>query len=209
VLSLITHLEEYRSFVSGGEYTARGLANSLTPVYHEIAGKKWGVVGYGNIGKRVAAIAEVFGAEVLVCKRTPEDGVRVVDIDTLCAECDIITVHTPLTEATRGMLGERQLSVMKNTAILVNAARGAVLDEAAIASAVKDGRIGAFGSDVYSSEPFSKEHPFYEIKDYKNVCLTPHAAWAAYEARVRCLEVICNNIKGYLSNKIINSVNNL
>ena len=95
---------------------------------------------------------------------------------------------------------------MKKSAVLVNEARGAVLDEYAVTEAVKDGKISAFGCDVYSTEPFSENHPYYAIKDYHNVALTPHCGWAAFEARKRCLDVICDNIKAYICGKIKNRV---
>ena len=95
---------------------------------------------------------------------------------------------------------------MKPTVVLVNSARGAVLDEEAVANAIKSSKIAAFGCDVYSTEPFTKDHPYYEIKEYDNVLLTPHAAWGSYEARVRCISVIKSNITAFLSGKIQNRV---
>ncbi|MBQ6998602.1 MAG: hydroxyacid dehydrogenase [Clostridia bacterium] len=202
VLSLFTHIREYNGFVTSGEYTQSGVANKLSPVYHEIFGKTWGIIGFGNIGREVGNVAKALGCNLIVCKRTPEDGYRCVDIDTLCKESDIITVHTPLNESTKHLINKERLSVMKKDVVIVNEARGAVTDEAAVAEAVKTGEIGAFGSDVYSVEPFDAVHPFNEIKDLPNVCLTPHMAWGAYEARVRCLNEIVLNIKDFYSGGI-------
>ena len=206
VLSLVAHLEEYKSFVRSGEYTRQGKPNCLTPVFHEIKGMKWGIVGYGNIGKRVADVARALGAEVMINKRTKTDNEEITEIDTLIKECDIITLHCPLTDNTRGLISKERIALMKKNAILVNTARGAVTDESAIAEAIKEQRIGGFGTDVYSVEPFSEEHPFYEIMNYPNVCLTPHAAWGAHESRVRCLGVICDNISAFKSGKFLNRV---
>ncbi len=206
VLALFSHLTEYRRHVSRGKYTEEGKPNALTPVYHELRGKVWGIVGFGNIGRAVAKVAEAFGAKVIVNKRTPVDDYECVDIDTLCERSDIITVHCPLNDSTRNLINEERLSKMKSSVVLVNEARGAVLDESAVANAVKCGKIGAFGCDVYSAEPFDKKHPYTEIADLDNVCLTPHSAWGAYEARVRCLNVICNNIKAYIDGKTLNRV---
>ncbi len=206
VLSLVSHLEEYKSFVRSGEYTRLGKPNSLTPVFHEIKGMKWGIVGYGNIGKRVADVARALGAEVMINRRTRSSEKCVVDIDTIMRECDIITVHCPLTEETRGLISEEKIALMKESAILVNTARGAVTDEGAIAEAIKSKKMGGFGTDVYSIEPFPTSHPFFEIMNYKNVCLTPHAAWGAYESRVRCLDVICDNISAFVQGKMLNRV---
>ena len=206
VLNLYTHIEEYRDFVSSGEYEKVGLPNRLIPVYHELKGKKWGIVGYGNIGKAVARIAEAFGCEILACKRTPTDEVRCVDIDTLCRECDIITLHCPLNDGTRGIINRERLELMKSDVVLVNEARGAVVDESALADAILTGKIGGFGSDVYSKEPFDKDHPFSKIAGFKNCYLTPHAAWGSYESRVRCISIIAENIKTYYDGKIKNRV---
>ena len=206
VLSLYTHLTEYRRHVTTGKYTEEGKPNSLVPVYHEMRGKVWGIIGFGNIGRSVAKVAESLGARVIVNKRTPVEDYECVDIDTLCRLSDIITVHCPLNDETRGLINDERIRMMKSSVIIVNEARGAVLDEAAVARAVLEGRIGAFGSDVYSKEPFDKKHPFTQISGYDNVCLTPHAAWGAYEARVRCLEIICSNIKCFIEGKTQNRV---
>ena len=192
VLSLACHLPEHCETVKSGRYTASGVANSLTPVYHELAGKTWGIIGCGNIGGQVAKVAEAFGCRVIASRRSGG-----ATVEEVCRESDIITIHTPLNDSTRGLVSREMIALMKKDVIIANAARGAVTDERAIADAVKEGRIGAFGSDVFSVEPFGEDHPFYEIKDLPNVCLTPHMAWGAYEARVRCLAEIVENIKAY------------
>ena len=197
VLNLVNHLDEYTSFVRSGEYSASGCANRLTPVFHELRGKTWGILGLGRIGKQTARIAEAFGCRVIACKRTPEEGFECVDMETLFRESDILTVHVPLSDATRGLVDEDKLNLMKPSAVLVNMARGAVTDEAAVARAVLDGRIAAFGADVYSVEPFGTDHPFTALLGLSNVCLTPHASWGAYEARERCILEIVENIKSY------------
>ena len=191
VLDLINRTDDYRASVKSGEYSARGVANVLSPTYHEIEGKTWGIVGFGNIGRRVARIADALGCRVLVNKREPISDFECVDIDTLCKECDIITLHTPLNDGTRGLISSERIAAMKEGVILVNVARGAVVDENAVANAFKIGKLGGFGCDVYSAEPFGKDHPYYEIKDMDNVILTPHMAWGSYEARLR----LCNDVK--------------
>lgn len=206
VLSLVTKLREYNDYVRYGEYSKSGIANKLTPVYHEIKDKTWGIIGCGNIGSAVAKVAMAFGARVIVNKRKATDEFNCVDIETLCRESDIITVHCPLNEQTRSLIDKNKISIMKNDVTIVNAARGAVLNEADVADAIINGQIGALGCDVYSTEPFSEAHPYYKIKDFSNVLLTPHAAWGAYEARVRCLEIICDNIKAFLNEKQQNRV---
>lgn len=206
VLALVSHLKEYNRYVMSGAYSESSAANKITPVFHELKGKTWGIIGFGNIGKAVAKVAEAFGANVIVNKRTPSPEYNCVDIDMLCSESDIISVHCPLNEGTRDMINKKRLNLMKKSVVLVNEARGAVLNERDVTEAVKSGNIAAFGCDVYSAEPFSKNHPYDEIKEYDNVILTPHAAWAAYEARERCMQIIANNISSYFKGEILNRV---
>ena len=198
VLALYTHLREYNEYVTSGQYSVSGIPNKLTPVYHEIKGKTWGIIGLGNIGKAVADVAKALGARVIANKRTPIDDYECVDIETLCRESDIITIHCPLNDESRNLINKDRIAVMKKDVVIVNEARGAVVNEYDVTDAIKKGMIGAFGSDVYSSEPFSTDHPFYEIKDFSNVLFTPHAAWGSYESRLRCIGIICENIDSYL-----------
>ena len=194
-LSLMGHLQEYRSHVHTGAYTNGGVANCLTPVWHEIAGKTWGVIGGGNIGQRVAGLAEAFGCKVLMCRRQADPKYPTVDVDTLCRTADIISVHVPLNEETRGMIGADQIALMKKDAIFINVARGLVADEEALTCAIEEDRIGGLGVDVFSVEPFGAEHPYTRILDRDNVLLTPHTAWGAIETRTRCLNIVADNIK--------------
>lgn len=197
-LSLITHLPEYSAYVADGRYTASGVANCLVPVYHEIAGKTWGIVGFGNIGKQVGRVAEALNCRVLVHKRTPIEGWDCVDFDRICRESDILSIHTPLNDSTRGLLDREHIAMLKPDAIVINVARGAVTDEAALADAVKDGRIGAIGIDVYSAEPMTEQHPFWPIRKLPNVCLTPHMAWGGFETRSRLMWEMAENIRDFI-----------
>ena len=206
VLELVTHIREYNSFVTSGKYTEAGLANRVTPVFNELAGKTWGIIGLGNIGKKVASVAEAFGCHVITFKRTPDENYNCVDLDTLCRKSDIISLHVPLNDGTRSLIGEHELGLMKSSVVLYNAARGAVTDEAAVAKAILTKKIGAFGTDVYSTEPLSANHPFNDILDQPNVCLTPHMAWASYEARKLCIDEIIENISAYKQGVKRNSV---
>ncbi|MBR5285339.1 MAG: hydroxyacid dehydrogenase [Clostridia bacterium] len=206
VLSASVNLNAFSNSVANGSYSAGNVQNILTPVYHELCGKTWGIIGYGGIGRRVGAAASALGCRVIVNKRTPVDDAECVDLQTLLKESDVITVHVPLTDSTRGMIGETELKLMKDGVFLVNVARGAVLDEAAVANAVISGKLGFFGCDVYSTEPMPVEHPFDKIKEYQNVCLTPHMAWGAYEARVRCINEIKLNIISYINGENRNRI---
>lgn len=205
-LSLVMHEAEYSAFVKDGSYTKSGVANRLTPVYYELAGKTWGIVGLGNIGKQVARVAEAFGCKVLAYKRTPDENYNCTNLSYLMENSDIISVHLPLTEETRGIISKEMIAKMKKNAILVNVARGAVTDEAALAAAILEGKIGGLGIDVYSKEPIENDNPLCQVMDRENVLLTPHIAWAAYESRVRCLEEIKKNIEAFFAGKIRNRV---
>ncbi len=206
VLSLVTHLKEYETFVNCGDYSKSGIANKLTPVYHELSSLTWGVVGGGGIGMKVTEIADAIGCKVMICRRKNEGRFTVVDIDTLCKECDIISLHIPLSDETRNLINADRISNMKKNAIVVNTARGAVTDEKALTEAIKKGEIGGLGVDVYSVEPFPENHPFTEILGYDNVIFTPHMAWGSYEARNRCVKIMAENIKSFYSGETKNRI---
>ena len=197
VLQLMVHLDEYTRFVRDGSYSSGTVANRLSPPYHDLFGKTWGIVGYGNIGRRIGDIARAFGCKVIVNKRTPVADAECVDIDTLCEKSDIITLNCPLTAETRGLISADRIAKMKKDVYIVNAARGGVWDEKAVADAVRNGFFGGVGCDVYTSEPFPKDHPFYGIRNYPNVCFTPHMAWGSVEARKILMEKVYGNIKTF------------
>lgn len=196
-LSLMTHEAEYSRFVQSGEYTKSCVANRLTPVYHELSGKTWGIVGYGNIGKQVARVAEAFGCRVIAFKRTQTQDVECVSLSELMERADIISVHLPAGKETNGIISREMISKMKPSAVFINVARGAVVDEEALCDAISEEKIAAIGVDVYSKEPFGEDHPFARIAGRDNVLLTPHIAWGAYESRVRCVEEIMKNIEAF------------
>lgn len=197
-LSLISNLRSFQNKCISGEYSNGGVANILKPTYHDISGKVWGIVGYGNIGKQVANVARALGCEVIAYKRTYTDDVECVDIDTLCRRADIISVHTPLNDGTRGLISRERISEMKKNAIVINVARGAVCEEEALADAVLSGSIGGLGVDVYAQEPYPVSHPYSRIADRDNVILTPHMAWGSYESRARCLREAVENLSSFL-----------
>ena len=206
-LYLTQHLAEYTRYIQDSSYTRSGVANRLSPAFHELAGKTWGIAGYGNIGRKVAAAAAALGCRIIAYKRTPAADIDCVDLDTLCRESDIISIHLPLTDETRGLFSREKIALMKPDALLINVARGAVTDEQALADALREGRIGGLGVDVYSTEPFPEDHPFYEIREDSRVCLTPHLAWGAYEARERCIREIAENIRAFQDGRLRNCVN--
>lgn len=205
-LSLVCHLPEYNRFISSGEYTKTNFPNHLEPPYHELTGMTWGLVGYGNIAKRVATVADALGCHVAVCNRTPAPDRENLEIDELCRRADIISIHVPLCDATRHMINADRIALMKPSAIVINVARGAVTDEKALADAILEGRIGGIGVDVFSTEPMPENHPFTAISHLDNVSLTPHMAWGSYEARMRCMREIKENIQSFFAGDTRNRV---
>lgn len=206
VLNLVNHMTEYTRFTKDGTYTKRGVANILTPVYHELYGKTWGIVGYGAIGERVGEIAKALGCNIIAYKRKPSEKAECVGIDELIERSDIISVHIPLSDETKGLINEERIKKMKKSAVLVNTARGAVIDEKAICDAVKSGNIAGFGTDVYSTEPFSADSPYFEVKELDNVCLTPHMAWGTIEARERCFGEMIKNMNAFFDGETRNRI---
>ena len=198
--SLATNLNAFDSYVKSGTYTESGIFNCLKPVFHEMSKMTWGVVGLGNIGGKVAKVAQAMGCKVLAYKKTPVDDFECVDIDTLCEQSDIISLHTPLNDGTYHLINKDRLSKMKKNAILINVARGAVVDEAAVSDAVINGKIAGLGVDVYSTEPMQKDSPYQQLLGRSNVIFTPHMAWGAYEARNRCIQEVAENIKSFMKN---------
>ena len=164
----------------------------------ELEGKKFGVVGTGAIGLRVAAIAQAFGCQVLAYSRTAKDvpGIRYVDLETLLSECDVVSIHTPLTEETRALINEERIGRMKKNAVLINTARGPVVDSDALAKALKEGRIAGARIDVFENEPpVRKDHPLLLAP---NTIVTPHVAFATREALVKRAVIVFDNVVQYL-----------
>lgn len=167
----------------------------------ELSGKKFGVIGMGAIGTRTAKLAEAFGCQVLGFNRSPRqvEGVRMTDLDTLLSECDIVSLHVPLTEQTRGMIGAREIGLMKRNAVLINTARGPVVDSAALASALREGRLAGAAVDVYETEPpIAQDHPLLAAP---NLVATPHVAFATKEALYQRAVIVFDNVAGYLDGK--------
>lgn len=164
----------------------------------ELEGKKFGVIGTGAIGLRTAAIANAFGCQVLAYSRTKKDipGITYVDMDTLLSSCDIVSLHTPLNSDTRGLIGKEELAKMKPSAILINTSRGPVVDSAALADALNNGRLAGAGIDVFEAEPpIVKDHPLLTAK---NVIATPHVAFATKEALEKRAIIVFDNVDKWL-----------
>ncbi len=174
----------------------------------ELEGKTMGLIGYGDIGRRVAKIAAAFGMKVLVHtahpEKYPDAPVRFCALDEMLPQCDFISLHAPMTPATAGLVNKDFLSKLKPGAFLVNNARGQEIVEQDVADALNSGRLGGFGADVLSSEPPQADNP---ILTAKNVYLTPHIAWSPYEARVRLLRAVDENVGAFLAGTPKNIVN--
>ena len=187
----------YRNIPACNEVVRReGTKDGL--VGFELEGKKFGVVGTGAIGLRVAAIAQAFGCEVLAFSRTKKDvpSITYTDLDTLLSQCDIVSLHTPLNDSTRELIGKEQLALMKKNAVLINTARGPVVDSQALAEALNEERIAGACIDVFETEPpVKKEHP---LLNAKHVIATPHAAFATKEALVKRAVIVFDNITAWL-----------
>ena len=173
----------------------------------ELQGKKMGIVGFGNIGQATARIAQAFGMEVCVYSSKPQfvlpSGIKKMDLDERFAECDVISLHCPLTPDTKEMVNAERLSKMKSNAILINTGRGPLINEQDLANALNEGRIAAAGLDVLSVEPSVEGNPLLTAR---NCFITPHIAWATLEARTRLMEIAVQNLKSYLNGQIINNV---
>ena len=172
----------------------------------ELLGKTIGIVGYGRIGRAVAKIADAMGMRVLACSRhTPQEPgpAEIVPLDELLARSDVVSLHCPLNADSQGLIGERALSLMKDGAILLNTARGGLLDEAAVAAALRSGKLFAAGVDVVSAEPIRADNPLLTAE---NCVFTPHIAWATLEARERLMQVVSANIAAFLAGKPQNVV---
>ena len=173
----------------------------------ELQGKKMGIVGFGNIGQATARIAQAFGMEVCVYSSKPQfvlpSGIKKMDLDELFAECDVISLHCPLTPDTKEMVNAERLSKMKSNAVLINTGRGPLINEQDLADALNEGRIAAAGLDVLSVEPSVEGNPLLTAR---NCFITPHIAWATLEARTRLMEIAVQNLKSYLNGQIINNV---
>ena len=173
----------------------------------ELDGKRMGIIGFGNTGQATAAIAIALGMKVCVYSSKPQfmlpQGIQRMGLDELFRECDVVSLHCPLTDNTKELVNAARLSTMKPTAILINTGRGPLVNEHDLADALNNGVIAAAGLDVLSTEPPCKDNPLLTAR---NCFITPHIAWATKEARIRLMDIAVNNLKGYRQGNIINNV---
>lgn len=209
-LALEEKLVHYDNYVKSGEYGAQDRFSNFDRPFGELDGKTWGIVGMGNIGRGVAKVAQALGCKVIFYsasgKSTCTDYTR-VEFDELLSQSDILSLHCPLSDRTRGLINKEAFSKMKKSAILVNVARGPVVDTQALYDALTQGRIAAAGLDVLEKEPISRDNPLNEIKDSTKLIITPHLAWASTEARERLVDEVVKNIQAFLDGEDRNVVN--
>lgn len=209
-LFLIGKLHYYDNYVKSGAYAAQSRFSHFDEKFWELAGKTWGIIGMGNIGKSVAKVAESFGCKVIFYsasgKSTCTDYEQ-VDFDTLLAKSDVLSLHCPLSDRTRNLIDLAALKKMKKSAILINVARGPVVNTQDLYTALMEEEIAAAGLDVLEKEPITAENPLGNIKDSNRLLITPHLAWASVEARERCVDGVYQNIKNFLNGTPSNVVN--
>lgn len=200
VLALISQMRYYDDFVKSKEWSRSGLFTNVQRPYWQIKDKKWGIIGLGTIGKSVAGVANAFGAEVCYYSTSgvnrDEPYVR-VELEEMFKSCDIISIHAPLNDKTYKLIKEPQLKLMKKGAVLLNLGRGGIIDEADLAKAIDEFGILA-GLDVTEVEPMSETNPLLHVKKKDNLIITPHIAWASYEARVELMRIVAKNIEEFL-----------
>jgi glycerate dehydrogenase len=202
ILELATRAAKYGNAVKSGEWQNSPVFTLLTFPNMELAGKKLGIIGYGDIGQAVAQMARGFGLEILIAARPgsaapiPKDR---LSVNELLQQADIVSLHCPLTPATKNLINDRSLALMKPTAFLVNTARGALVDEAALIDALRNKKIAAAALDVISKEPPPPDHPIVQAaSELPNLLVTPHTAWSAREARQRLLVDVKANVEAFL-----------
>jgi glycerate dehydrogenase len=199
ILSLTQQLDAYRRYATDGSWGRLGPVNVGAHPVRELAGRTLGIVGWGDLGGAVAKIGEALGMRVVVANRpgaAPLAGR--LSLPELLATADIVSLHCPLTEATRGLIGARELALMKSDALLINTARGGLIDSAALAAALRAGRLGGAGVDVLAQEPPVDGDPLLD-PSIPNLIVTPHVAWAAREARQRSLDELTANVADFLN----------
>lgn len=199
---LLEKLPYYDHYVKSEKYVNDVSFTHFAKAFHELSGKTYGIIGLGNIGRRVADIAKAFGCHVIYYStsgRNSQPGYERVSFDELLERSDIVSIHAPLDENTLGLMNQKAFAKMKSSAILLNVGRGPIINEADLAEALDNRMIAAAGLDVLSVEPMQPENPLRGIKDSERLLITPHIAWAGVEARMRLMDIILNQIKEFFA----------
>lgn len=197
LLYLIGHARYYDEVTKDKTYSHSGLFTDVSHPFVEIKGKKWGIVGLGNIGREVAKVATAFGADVCYYSTsgvTRDEVYPSVSLDVLLSECDIITIHAPLNENTNNLVDYNELTKCKEGAVVLNLGRGGIINEDAVAKIIDEKNI-SFGLDVFTKEPLDENSPLLSVKNQERLYLTPHIAWTSVEARETLITKIAQNIE--------------
>lgn len=208
LLNIIGRVDYYANENRGGRWSSSKDFCYLDHGLTELCGKKMGIIGLGNTGMATARIALAFGLKVLAFTSKDEDslpdGIRKADLDDIFEECDVISLHCPLTDSTKHIINKVSLQKMKSSAILINTGRGPLVNDADLAEALNDEEIAAYGADVITTEPPAADNPLLSAR---NCYLTPHIAWATREARERLINVCVGNIEAFIDGDPVNVVN--
>lgn len=202
-------LSYYDEFVKSGEYTRGEAFSHFGKTFYELDGKTWGIIGLGAIGRKVAELAAAFGCRILTYSATGsryDAPYEQVDFDKLLAESDILSVHAPLNEATRNLMTLDAFRKMKKTSVFINVARGPIVNEQDLYTALTEDMIAGAALDVLNREPMRPDNPLGQIKDSNKLIITPHIAWAPVETRNRVLEEVAKNIQAFLDGDSRNRV---
>ncbi len=200
---LLQSLSYYDDYVKSGKYVNDSCFTHFDRKFHQLNGLTYGIIGLGAIGRKVAGIATAFGAKVIYyspSKKEPQKGYTQVDLDTLLTDSDIISLHSPLNEFTKGIINKNTLKKMKNTGILLNLARGGLMVEKDLLWALEQAEIKAAGLDVLSFEPMKEDNPLRKIQDSTKLLITPHIGWASYESRKLLMDSVYENIEKFNKN---------
>ena len=199
---LMEKMNYYDQYVKSGKYMNDRLFTHFSNVFYELNGKTWGIIGMGNIGRRVAEIAKVFGCNVIYYSTTgknQQQDFQRVEWEELLTQSDIISVHAPLTDATLNLMDAEAFAKMKPSAIFINVGRGPIVVEEDLCRALETGEIAAAGLDVLREEPMSKDNPLQRLQDSSKLVITPHIAWASVEARKRLMKIVEKQIEDFLA----------
>ncbi|WP_293448370.1 D-2-hydroxyacid dehydrogenase [Persephonella sp.] len=206
---LLMHLRYYDDYVKSGEYAMSDIFTHLGRPFWEIHGKRWGIIGLGTIGRRVAQVAESFGCDVIYYSTSGverEEKYPKYPLDELLKTSDIVSIHAPLNETTKNLITIKELGIMKKNAILLNLGRGGIVNEKDLAIALDSDLIGGAGLDVLEKEPIDPDNPLLKIKNKEKLLITPHIAWTSIEARKRLVNEIVENIRAFLNGSVRNRV---
>lgn len=208
LFNLLEQLSFYDHYVKSKEYVASDTFGYIARPFYEIAGKTWGIIGMGGIGKEVARIAEAFGCNILYYSTSGHNkhtGYTCVDLESLLKQSDIISIHAPLNDQTRNLIGYDEIVKMKKSAILMNLGRGRIINEVDLAKALNEDAIRGVALDVLSKEPIDKENPLYSVDPSKWI-VTPHIAWASVEARRTLVKEVAQNIEAFFRGEVRNRI---